>query len=268
MIGIRSGFVYLLGFTAFVSHLFSCQNILSSTLGFAADDTTASLDTTVLPDPEPQAKQLLLQTWDSLQRNLLVFDIDSLNSVDIKTQKRRGRDSLRKEFDKHPKHVFLTFDDGPLVGSAAIDSIARARKIKVSTFLVGRHVQMGSDRKRDLERYQSNPYVACYNHSYTHGLNKFNAFYNNPASAYADFEKNEEDLVLQHKIARLPGRNVWIYDDVRRIDLQSGSGTADLLYSHGYKIYGWDVEWRRQKGKRKNQQPLEEKRPPNNAFQN
>jgi hypothetical protein len=43
---------------------------------------------------------------------------------------------------------------------------------------------------------------------------------------------------------RLPGRNIWIYDNVRKIDLQSGASTADMLFANGYKIYGWDVEWR------------------------
>lgn len=187
---------------------------------------------------------LLVDTWDSLQKDLFTFTVDSVAAVSIKTQKRLLRDSLRKEFDKHPKHIFLTFDDGPLVGSAAIDSLARARKIKVSTFLIGRHAHMGKDRRRDLEQYKSNPYIACYNHSYTHGFNRFQRFYANPTSAVEDFEKNQMELALDKKIIRLPGRNVWIYDEVRRIDIQASSSTADMLYSLGYNIYGWDVEWR------------------------
>lgn len=257
MIGTRSLLAYLVGAFPLVVFLFSCQNTSSSTLNVFKKDSLFNdlVDTPAYPDP-PQA--LLLHTWDSLQRNLLTFDIDSLNPIDIKTQKRLLKDSLRAEFDKYPKHIFLTFDDGPLVGSAAIDSLARARKIKVSAFLVGRHAHMGKNRQRDFERYKSNPYVACYNHSYTHGLNKFNAFYANPTSAAADFEKNEEDLQLQHKIVRLPGRNVWIYDETRRIDIQSSSSTADLLHSHGYNIYGWDVEWRIQSTTGVPVQPLEQ----------
>jgi peptidoglycan/xylan/chitin deacetylase (PgdA/CDA1 family) len=203
---------------------------------------------------------LILNTWDSLRKGQLVLQVDSIHPVDVKTQKRLLKDSLRKEFDKHPKHIFLTFDDGPLVGSAVIDSLARARKIKVSTFLVGRHADMGKNRKRDLERYRSNPYVACYNHSYTHGLNKFSAFYNNPTSAFADFEKNEADLKLEHKIVRMPGRNVWIYDDIRRIDMPNSTSTADLLHNEGYKIYGWDIEWRIQSNTGVPTQPLEQVR--------
>lgn len=258
MSGIRGLLTYFLGITVFVSHFSSCQNISSSTLGFPKGDTLVSYDSNANNIIITQVKPLLLDTWDSLQKNLLTFAVDSLHPLPAQTQKRLLKDSLRKEFDKHPKHVFLTFDDGPLVGSAVIDSLARTRKIKVSAFLVGRHAEMGKNRKRDLERYKTNPYVACYNHSFTHGLNKFNAFYANPASATADFDKNETDLQLQHKIVRLPGRNIWIYDDTRRIDIQNTSSTADLLHSHGYKIYGWDIEWRIQSTTGIPAQPLEQ----------
>src|SRR5690606_15504466 len=233
----------LLLFFFSVSFLYSCQYISSSTLPTDLLDTIDIVPVDTVPAIKKTTSKLSSR-WDSLQRNLLVFSIDSLQPVAINIQKRMLKDSLRRAFDNYPKHVFLTFDDGPLVGSAAIDSIARAKRVKVSAFLVGRHAQMSKRRKKDLERYKANPYVACYNHSFTHAGNKFNTFYNNPAAAFADFEKNETDLELRHKVARLPGRNIWVYDDVRRIDLQNSSGTADLLHAHGYRVFGWDVEWR------------------------
>lgn len=221
--------------------LFSCQNFSSLALGSDKSDSLANeLDSMEIV----VQKSSLLNRWDSLQRNQITFVLDTLNPVDIKTQKRNLKDSLKKEFDKHPKHVFLTFDDGPLVGSYAIDSLAKAKNIKVNAFLVGRHANMGKYRQRDLARYKENPLVACYNHSYSHGFNRFSHFYSNPKSAYDDFVKNQNDLGLEKKVARLPGRNIWIYDDVRKIDLQSGSQTADSLFANGYDVYGWDVEWR------------------------
>lgn len=216
---------------------FSCQNFSSHALGFEKKDSIENDSIKVI-------KPLLLDKWDSLQRNKIVFKVDTVKHVDIKTQKKQLKDSLKREFEKHPKHVFLTFDDGPLVGSAAIDSIAKAKNIKVSAFLVGRHANMSKGRKRDLARYENNPLVACYNHSYSHGYNRFSHFYSNTETAYDDFIKNETDLKLKHKIIRLPGRNIWIYNDVRKIDLQSGSATADKLFAEGFRIYGWDVEWR------------------------
>ncbi len=238
----RAGWPLLFFFTIFL--LYSCQYISSSTLHTGKLDSISGLhvDTTQIDDKN--TIPYLSKRWDSLQRNLFIFPVDSLHPTAAKVQRQLLKDSLRREFNKYPKHVFLTFDDGPLVGSTAIDSIARAKGIKVNTFLVGRHAHMSKNRKKDLERYKTNPYVACYNHSFTHAFNKFNTFYNNPAAAFADFEKNETELELQHKIVRLPGRNIWVYDDVRRIDLQNSSSTADLLHTNGYKIFGWDVEWR------------------------
>lgn len=218
----------------------SCQNLSSSVFNNYSD----SLEVFEEIKEEVVSKPLLNDTWDSLRRNQIVFAVDTLQPVSIKEQKKKLKDSLKSEFNNQPKHVFLTFDDGPLVGSFAIDSLAKAKNVKLSTFLVGRHANMGKGRMKDLNRYKENPLIACYNHSYTHAYNKFSHFYSNPQSAFEDFIKNENDLGLTHKIARLPGRNIWIYDDVRVIDLNNGSQTADLLCADGYKIYGWDVEWR------------------------
>ncbi len=235
--GLRGGIfiLFLLLFGA------SCQNFSTQVFGSNKQDSLSIID-----DMEHVLKHepLLLDKWDSLRRNQLIFTVDTINPISINNQKRKLKDSLRREFNKHPKHVFLTFDDGPLVGSFAIDSLAKAKNVKVSAFLVGRHENMGNARKRDVQRYKANPLVACYNHSYTHGYNKFANFYSDVKASYDDFVKNENVLDLKHKIARLPGRNIWIYDDVRVIDLKSGAKTADTLFTNGYKIYGWDVEWR------------------------
>ncbi|WP_237249331.1 polysaccharide deacetylase family protein [Sphingobacterium faecale] len=235
------GLAILFGATLLGVWMSSCQNLSSAALGYVNRD---SIETNDQEPVIPVRKPLLLDKWDSLQRNQILFVVDTVNKIDVKTQKKNLKDSLKREFDKKPKHVFLTFDDGPLVGSAAIDSLAKAKDIKVSVFLVGKHANSGKARKRDLARYESNPLIACYNHSYTHAHNRYTYFYSNPNTAFDDFEKNENDLSLKHKIVRLPGRNIWIYDDVRKIDLQSGSSTADLLFENGYKVYGWDVEWR------------------------
>ncbi len=154
------------------------------------------------------------------------------------------RDSINIRLDSLPKHIYLTFDDGPLIGSSAIDSIAKAKNIKINVFLIGKHANMSKRLKKDYLRYYNNPLVDAYNHSYTHANNKFNVFYSNPDHAFSDFEKNEQDLALKYKIVRLPGRNIWYFNDRRRVDLQSGASTADLLFANGYKVMGWDVEWK------------------------
>lgn len=218
-----------------------CKDFSSKVLGSDREISSDTLNTKLI---DKARVPVLLNKWDSLQKNQIHFTVDSLHPISIKQQKRSLKDSLRRAFDAHPKHIYLTFDDGPLIGSAAIDSIAKEKNVKVSVFLIGKHANMSKGRKRDLAKYESNPLIACYNHSYTHANNQYSRFYNNPQKAFADFEKNEKDLNLKHKIVRLPGRNIWMYDDVRKIDLNNGASTADILHKNGYSIYGWDVEWR------------------------
>ena len=43
---------------------------------------------------------------------------------------------------------------------------------------------------------------------------------------------------------RLPGRNVGAFNGTRRVEKDSSAYTADLLVEHGYRIFGWDLEWR------------------------
>lgn len=189
------------------------------------------------------AKQKALKTKAEFLQDTIkakVFNTDSIGTW----KKKFINDSLRKELDKYPKHIYLTFDDGPLIGSKAIDSIARLKNIKINTFLVGKHANMSKRLKEDYLIYYNNPLVECYNHSYSHANNKYSNFYSKPTLAFEDFTKNEEFLNLQYKIARLPGRNIWLFDDVKNIDLKSGASTAEMLYKDGYKVFGWDLEWR------------------------
>lgn len=229
--------------------LVSCVGGINSKAANAPQDSILWTDSLVTKatDTVPVLTGALTKRW----KDPVHIEVDTLHPISkdslaklVRVERRRIRDSVRLALDKKPKHVYFTFDDGPLLGSKAIDSIAKARNIKINAFLVGKHAFMSKGLKRDYQRYYDNPLVECYNHSYTHANNKFTTFYSNPVGAFNDFEKNEEDLKLQHKIIRLPGRNIWIYDDVRRIDLQSGASTADMLYTNGYKIFGWDVEWK------------------------
>jgi peptidoglycan/xylan/chitin deacetylase (PgdA/CDA1 family) len=55
----------------------------------------------------------------------------------------------------------------------------------------------------------------------------------------------ERELGLNGKIVRLPGRDIWVLPSRTRGLNQSGGGTAKILGQNGYKLYGWDMEWRR-----------------------
>lgn len=225
----------------------SCNQPTSSQ-GQVLNDSVRQATDNQVKHAQDTLKQRVSTSKDSilkvLKDSLKTPNLSNTARQELKNERKRLKDSVRSALDTFPKHVYLTFDDGPLRGSAAIDSIARLKNIKISAFLIGKHANMSKGLKRDFEKYVKNPLVGSYNHSYTHADNRFMTFYNNPAAAFADFEKNEHDLQLKHKIVRLPGRNIWIYDDVRRIDLTSGASTADMLYANGYKIFGWDVEWK------------------------
>src|SRR5690606_26608386 len=228
----------------FLLSLLSCNPIVGSTSGKLTEDIIQN-NPEELVSTEQKDSVLLMDLLDSLNLNKMVFPaVDSVNQISPKQAKQLLRDSIYQELNKKEKHIYLTFDDGPLIGSSAIDSIITSKNTKISTFLVGKHASMSKRLMRDFDRYLHNPLVECYNHSYTHAGNKFHVFYSNPDLAVADFEKCEISLGLKHKIVRMPGRNIWLFDNVRRVDLTSGAQTADLLGANGYRIYGWDVEWK------------------------
>jgi len=143
-----------------------------------------------------------------------------------------------------PRYIYLTFDDGPLNGSQYLDSIATAKGIKINAFLIGEHDKMSKKLHGYTERYKNNTLVDCYNHSYWHAHNKYSTFYSNPQTAFEDFELAEKSMELEHKIVRLPRRNIWYVGNRKKVDLKSGASTAELLHQNGYKIMGWDCEWK------------------------
>jgi peptidoglycan/xylan/chitin deacetylase (PgdA/CDA1 family) len=145
------------------------------------------------------------------------------------------------------KYIYLTFDDGPLEGSEHIDSVVLQERLKISVFLVGQLVMKNKKLQAYLEEYKSNPYIEAYNHSYTHANGKYKKFYSAPVSVLDDIQQDEAVLGLHYKIVRLPGRNIWRLGKLRKDDAaagSSGSAAADTLAAHGYKLFGWDTEWR------------------------
>lgn len=141
------------------------------------------------------------------------------------------------------KYIYLTIDDAPLNGSGYIDSIISVEKIKANLFLVGNPINGSSRFKSYYEKLRNNSYIEIYNHSYSHASNRYTEFYKNPEKVLADFEINQADFDILHKIARLPGRNLWQLGERKKNYAQTGASSAELLANNGYKIFGWDVEW-------------------------
>ncbi|MBD8346716.1 polysaccharide deacetylase family protein [Dysgonomonas sp. HGC4] len=141
------------------------------------------------------------------------------------------------------KYIYLTIDDAPLNGSMYIDSIISSEKIKTSLFVVGNAIDGSSRFSRYYKMLQQNPNIEIYNHSYSHANNRYVDFYKNPELVLEDFDKNQSDFDITHKITRLPGRNLWQIGERKKNYNQTGATSADLLVKNGYKVFGWDVEW-------------------------
>ncbi|MDF2381225.1 polysaccharide deacetylase family protein [Nostoc ellipsosporum NOK] len=141
------------------------------------------------------------------------------------------------------KYIYLTFDDGPLQGSENIDSVILAERLKISVFLVGNNITHSTLLQGYFKAYEQNPYIECYNHSFTHANGKYQEYYIKPQGVLDDIRHNEQFLNLRYKIVRLPGRNIWRINGRKRDDVPASAAAADLVASQGYKLFGWDVEW-------------------------
>jgi peptidoglycan/xylan/chitin deacetylase (PgdA/CDA1 family) len=195
-------------------------------------------------DSMPAKKDSLLVVQDSISK-VDSLRKDTITKMEENVDYKGAKDTTVLLTDTvSPRYIYLTFDDGPLNGSQHLDSIATAKGIKINTFLIGNHDKMSKKLHSFTERYKNNPLVDCYNHSYWHAHNKYTTFYSNPQTAFEDFELAEQSLGLTHKIVRLPGRNIWYIGDRKKVDLKSGASTAELLHQNGYKVIGWDCEWK------------------------
>lgn len=145
---------------------------------------------------------------------------------------------------KSGKFIYLTIDDSPLNGSRYIDSVIRVTSVKTSIFMVGHPIDESSRFKKNYELLGSNPYIEIYNHSYSHANHRYLKYYKKPEDVVDDFEKNRIDFKIPYRIARLPGRNLWQIAGKTKNYKQTGAQAAQLLADKGYKIFGWDVEWK------------------------
>lgn len=146
---------------------------------------------------------------------------------------------------KMQKTIYLTFDDGPNTGTPTVLDILEQEQLPATMFLIGEHV---TDTKRQHETYlriTKNPLLEIANHSYTHGFhNRFNAYYTQPVKVIEDFKKCADSLGLTSNIVRTPGRNIWRLNDIALTDIKSSKMAGDSLKAKGYKVIGWDLEWR------------------------
>jgi peptidoglycan/xylan/chitin deacetylase (PgdA/CDA1 family) len=162
-----------------------------------------------------------------------------------------------EKLDSGSKVIYLTFDDGPLPGSEAVNRLVNEQKFKASVFIVGKHSKNNRSSLRIIEDFKKNPYIDVCNHSYTHANNDYDKFYKRPDTAYADIVKNQNEIAFDLKIVRLPGRQLWLLPDRdMNLKVSSAGPTAELLKKDSFKIIGWDIEWSN-KGNKPNETPEE-----------
>lgn len=158
--------------------------------------------------------------------------------------KEKTNQGIKSLADTATRYIYLTFDDGPLEGSEDIIDAVTKENIKINVFIVGQHALSNEKMRRYYQEYLDNPLIEVGNHSFSHAHNQYAKFYENPQNVLQDFLKCQDSLKIPNKYARQPGRNQWRLKDTAINDVPSGSLSADLLYKYGFKVFGWDLEWR------------------------
>ncbi len=142
------------------------------------------------------------------------------------------------------KKIYLTFDDGPNMGTRNVLAAAQKENTPVSFFIVGLHAHDGTWQREAVKLIREDKRMELCNHSYTHGLrNRYNTFYNSPSTVVADFIRSDDSLHFPNAIARMPGRNAWRIDSIIYTDIKESRVAVDSLHNAGFAIMGWDLEW-------------------------
>lgn len=148
-----------------------------------------------------------------------------------------------------PWTIYLSFDDGPSAGSRIVNRLSLIDTLAINVFLVGHNACFNAVNRELVEDYKSNPLVEVGNHSFTHANRKYEQFFRDPSVVLADVNRSRDSLQLGNGLVRLPGRNFFRVEGLRRDDRNNGAAAADTLAANGYQVFGWDLEWRRKAGK-------------------
>lgn len=144
--------------------------------------------------------------------------------------------------DSNLVHIYFTVDDGPSAFSGDILEMAEAEDVAMTVFLVGSNCI--TDQRADfVNNYHASRLVEVANHSFCHAYNDYDNWYLDPKAVLADFEKNEDKMLVKNKIARLPGRAIWDLGKREKCIFPTGASSGKLLGERGYQVFGWDVEW-------------------------
>jgi len=145
------------------------------------------------------------------------------------------------------KIIYLTFDDGPLLGTNNVLKVLEEENIDATMFFVGKHILR---KKHTFKKATEMSNILVANHTYSHANGRYTRFYNDGNRLVEDIDKTQ-DLIGGAKYQRLAGRNVWRVPGVFRNDnglrkkrRKREASSYDCVAREGYFIYGWDIEWR------------------------
>ena len=174
-----------------------------------------------------------------------VYDIQKPLTIPITPKKEANINS--------DKTMFLTFDDGPLLGSNNIISVLQEENVKATMFMIGKHAQRSKYRKKTFKRAIKEPLILVANHTYSHADGRYKHFYSDKEALIEDINKMDQILMENdpnHNLpyCRLAGRNVWRLPKIIRNDAgipkrYCENDKYDALSECGYKIFGWDYQW-------------------------
>ena len=165
-----------------------------------------------------------------------------------------NRPLIRVE-DSLIKHVYLSFDDGPVLGTKNSIVVCSNHNASATFFEVGLHQSRSNAGKKLYKNIlEKDSLFALCNHSFSHAYGKYKAFYHAPRAALRDFMLAQKLLQPKNNILRLPGNNAW---NIKETERASGlvRPLVRLLDSAGFNIIGWDMEWRFNKKGRPVQSP-------------
>jgi peptidoglycan/xylan/chitin deacetylase (PgdA/CDA1 family) len=147
----------------------------------------------------------------------------------------------------HKKIIYLTFDDGPLLGTANVLQVLHEEGIEATMFFVGDHIKMN---KSLFKKALAMSNLCISNHTYSHANEKYAHFYSNMNRVVKDVDRSQK-MIGGAKYLRLAGRNIWRLPTVYKNDYAISKKQRkieipkyDALMDNGYQIYGWDIEWK------------------------
>ena len=174
--------------------------------------------------------------------------ISKSDNSNIRPEAKKTNPAKLTEEEEQPtsdkRIIYLTLDDGPKRGTKNLLKIIHERNIPITSFVVGKHINDSHLQEKEYKLLENDSLIELANHSYSHANNQYLKFYKNSEMVVADFNRAKDSLRIKNNYARTPGRNIWRTAHINATDIKTSKNAADTLAEVGYKLIGWDLEWK------------------------